>query len=151
MHGRAFIDSLARSRCSQEEAIRTSTGSVGGASPGTEQATEDTHINPSLITFDDAPSEAMYNRGRLCSRYMIFRRLNTYCKVSDTMKSNDKSEDSKMKNFEDMDNKEFAFACLDELKKAGKLNTTALATMTNSGVPQPIPQQSFSRTARSSK
>lgn len=39
-----------------------------------------------------------------------------------------------MKNFEDMDNKEFAFTCLDELEKAGKLNTAALATMTNPGV-----------------
>lgn len=39
-----------------------------------------------------------------------------------------------MKNFEDMDNKEFAFACLDELKKAGKLNTATLATMTNPSV-----------------
>lgn len=39
-----------------------------------------------------------------------------------------------MKNFEDMDNKEFAFACLDELKKAGKLNTATLTTMTNPSV-----------------
>lgn len=36
-----------------------------------------------------------------------------------------------MKNFEDMNNKQFVFACLDKLKNAGKLTDGVLAVLTS--------------------